>query len=76
MSTLYQRIYDLVRKVPPGKVITYGQVGKLANCTGRVVGFAMAARTRGPATARSIPATMRARVRERRAVVKGVSRSL
>jgi len=43
MSTLYQRINDLVRRVPQGKVMTYGQIGQLASCSGRVVGFAMAA---------------------------------
>lgn len=42
-SPLYQRIYDLVRQVPAGHVTTYGQLAKLAGCTARTVGFAMAA---------------------------------
>jgi methylated-DNA-protein-cysteine methyltransferase-like protein len=40
---LYQRIYALVRQVPPGRVTTYGRVGKLDGCSARTVGFAMAA---------------------------------
>ncbi|SHJ85697.1 O(6)-alkylguanine repair protein YbaZ [Malonomonas rubra DSM 5091] len=42
-SSLYQQIYDLVRQVPPGRVTTYGQIGRLIGCTARTVGFAMAA---------------------------------
>lgn len=38
----FQRIYDIVRKIPVGKVMTYGQVAILANvATPRVVGFAL-----------------------------------
>ncbi len=43
-SGLYARIYDVVRRVPAGNVITYGQVAKLAGgCGPRQVGYAMAA---------------------------------
>lgn len=42
-TPLYQRIYTLVRQVPPGFVTTYGRIGQLAGCTARTVGFAMAA---------------------------------
>jgi methylated-DNA-protein-cysteine methyltransferase-like protein len=42
-SSLYQQIYALVRQVPPGRVTSYGQLGKLIGCTARTVGFAMAA---------------------------------
>ena len=38
----YDRIYDVVRKIPKGKVMTYKQVSILANvATPRVVGFAL-----------------------------------
>lgn len=38
----YSRIYDVVRKIPVGKVMTYKQVSLLANvATPRVVGFAL-----------------------------------
>lgn len=38
----YQRIYDVVRKIPKGKVMTYKQVSIVANvATPRVVGFAL-----------------------------------
>jgi len=42
-SPLYSSIYAIASKVPPGYVTTYGQIAKLAGCTARTVGFAMAA---------------------------------
>lgn len=43
-APLYTRIYNLVRQVPPGKVVTYGQVARMVGgCTARMVGYAMAA---------------------------------
>ena len=44
MTTKYQQIYALVRKVPKGKVATYGQIAyHIDRCTPRMVGYAMAA---------------------------------
>jgi methylated-DNA-protein-cysteine methyltransferase-like protein len=41
---MYGRIYRVVRSIPPGKVMTYGQVaGKAGGCSARNVGYAMAA---------------------------------
>ncbi|MEI8131338.1 MAG: MGMT family protein [Leptolinea sp.] len=41
---LYETIYHLVRQVPAGRVVTYGQVARLVGgCSARMVGFAMAA---------------------------------
>lgn len=41
-SNSFERIYDVVRKIPLGKVMTYGQVAIKANvATPRVVGFAL-----------------------------------
>lgn len=41
---LYQRLYAIVRCVPAGKVVTYGQIARLAGCcTPRMAGYAMAA---------------------------------
>lgn len=41
-SNSFQRIYEIVRNIPKGKVMTYGQVALLANvATPRVVGFAL-----------------------------------
>ncbi|OLP16805.1 methyltransferase [Leptolyngbya sp. 'hensonii'] len=42
MST-YDRIYDIVRQIPPGQVATYGQIAELANLFGkaRLVGYAL-----------------------------------
>lgn len=40
----YTRIYEWVRRVPEGKVATYGQIAGLAGrCSARQVGYAMAA---------------------------------
>lgn len=41
---VYERIYAVVRQIPPGKVSTYGQIaGMVGGCTARMVGYAMAA---------------------------------
>jgi methylated-DNA-protein-cysteine methyltransferase related protein len=39
----YNRIYDIVRQIPQGRVATYGQVADLSNLTGkaRLVGYAL-----------------------------------
>jgi len=45
---LYESIYRLVRQVPPGKVVTYGQVARVVGgCSARMVGFAMASLQEG-----------------------------
>ena len=50
MEPLYDRIYGMVRRIPPGKVTTYGRISELVGgCTARMVGYAMAALTRGTA---------------------------
>ena len=42
--SIYEKIYEVVRQVPPGKVATYGQIAKIVGfCTARMVGYAMAA---------------------------------
>jgi methylated-DNA-protein-cysteine methyltransferase-like protein len=47
---LYAQIYDMVRRIPEGKVTTYGQIAQLVGgCTARMVGYAMAALKRGTA---------------------------
>lgn len=44
-TTLYNRIYEVVRQIPPGRVATYGQVATVvgAPATAKQVGDAMAA---------------------------------
>jgi len=42
-GSTYMRIYSLVRRIPPGKVATYGQIARLADCGARQVGYALAA---------------------------------
>lgn len=45
----YRRIYDVVRRIPKGRVATYGQVAKLAGFGehARLVGYALHALPRG-----------------------------
>jgi methylated-DNA-protein-cysteine methyltransferase-like protein len=42
-SELYQRIYEISKKIPKGKVVTYGQLARLAGKPGaaRAVGWAL-----------------------------------
>jgi methylated-DNA-protein-cysteine methyltransferase-like protein len=46
---LYERIYAIVRRIPVGRVVTYGQVAELAGIPGgsRVAGAAMRASGKG-----------------------------
>ncbi|MFS8892505.1 MGMT family protein, partial [Synechococcus sp. R55.2] len=41
--SLYQRFYEVVRRIPPGRVATYGQVARAAGYPGyaRQVGYAL-----------------------------------
>ena len=44
VGATYERIYDLIRRIPSGQVATYGQIAALAGrCTARQVGYALAA---------------------------------
>jgi len=39
---IFNAIYTLVRKIPKGKVATYGQIASyIPNCHARIVGYAM-----------------------------------
>lgn len=43
-GSVYQRIYAEVRRIPRGRVSTYGGIARrLGSCTARQVGYAMAA---------------------------------
>ena len=37
----YEKIYNLVKKIPKGKVATYGQIGQMLDLNPRVVGWAL-----------------------------------
>ena len=40
----HERIYVVVKRIPKGKVATYGQISRMVGrCTARMVGYAMAA---------------------------------
>jgi methylated-DNA-protein-cysteine methyltransferase-like protein len=47
MSELYEKIYAVIRKIPGGKVATYGQIARLAGLGphARLVGYALHALT-------------------------------
>ena len=38
----FQSIFDVVRAIPVGQVMSYGQVGREIGCSARTVGWAMA----------------------------------
>ena len=37
----YERVYNLVKKIPCGKVATYGQIGQILDLNPRVIGWAL-----------------------------------
>ena len=37
----YEKIYNVVKKIPKGKVATYGQIGQLLNLDPRIIGWAL-----------------------------------
>ena len=45
--TPFERVYELARKIPKGKVTTYGFIGKKLNMSPRVVGYALHANPDG-----------------------------
>ena len=47
MNSAYERIYQVVRRIPKGRVATYGQIAELAGIPGhpRQVGYALHALT-------------------------------
>ncbi len=38
----FSRVHALVLQIPSGRVSTYGRIGRMAGCSARVSGFAMA----------------------------------
>ena len=43
-ESIYQKIYNTVKQIPYGRVVTYGQIAQMVdNCTARMVGYALAA---------------------------------
>ncbi len=48
--SIYEKIYAMVKRIPRGKVTTYGRIAILVGgCTARMVGYAMAALKSGKA---------------------------
>lgn len=42
--SVYETVYKIVQQIPPGKVMSYGQIATLVpKCTARMVGYAMSA---------------------------------
>lgn len=44
----FEKVYELVSKIPPGKVTTYGEIGKVLNMSPRLVGYALHTNPYGP----------------------------
>ena len=42
---LHQRIYEIVKQIPYGRVASYGRIARMVNCTARQVGYALSAST-------------------------------
>jgi len=42
INSTFARIYDIVRRIPAGRLATYGQVARLAGSGAREVGYALA----------------------------------
>lgn len=42
---MFDKVYDLVAKIPKGKVTTYGALAKIVGVNPRVIGFALHANT-------------------------------
>lgn len=40
-NNFFERVYQIVRKIPEGKVATYGQISKLTGVDPRMVGWAL-----------------------------------
>ena len=43
MITLYNKIHDVVKRIPAGNVTSYGKIARMVGCSARQVGYAMAA---------------------------------
>jgi len=39
--SIFEKVYRVVRRIPSGKVSTYGEIAKIVGTTPRVVGFAL-----------------------------------
>lgn len=39
--TIFEKVYQAVRRIPSGRVMTYGAVAKMVGTTPRVVGFSL-----------------------------------
>ena len=48
-DSLYSRIYAVIRRIPKGRVSTYGRIAEVVGCGARQVGYAMAALPDGSA---------------------------
>lgn len=40
-SSVFERVYNIVSKIPKGKVLTYGNIGVVLGINPRVVGYAL-----------------------------------
>lgn len=45
--SVYDEIYEVVKRIPRGAVASYGRIARMVGCTARQVGYAMAASPSG-----------------------------
>lgn len=43
MAVSYDKIFDVVRRIPRGRVASYGQIARMVGCSPRQVGYALSA---------------------------------
>ncbi len=41
VGSIFQKIYDFVKSIPKGRVVSYGMIAKAFNTSPRVIGFAL-----------------------------------
>lgn len=55
MSTYYQDVYDIVKRIPRGRVSTYGRIAQLTPVPRGARGVGWALHALGPSEARKVP---------------------
>jgi methylated-DNA-protein-cysteine methyltransferase-like protein len=75
-ESAFSVVYDVVRSIPRGRVMSYGMVGELCGCGPRVVGWAMASVPEGVPWHRVVGADGYLRIGKRSAELQAAQRTL
>jgi methylated-DNA-protein-cysteine methyltransferase-like protein len=76
LDDTFSAINDVVRSIPPGRVMSYGMVADLAGATARVVGWAMSSVADGVPWHRVVGADGHLRIGRRSPELQALQRSL